>query len=65
MREDCPKCINGWIRLADDQHEMCDCLLGQAMRRPQRFILHSKPQPDPIEQAFLKFKAQYEGKATE
>lgn len=76
MSEDCPRCVNGWIQIGDNTFDMCDCLLGQAMRRPGRFILHRKPETktnyltskddtDPNhEAAFQWFKAKYEGKAT-
>lgn len=64
MSEHCSKCVNGWIAIHDNAFEMCDCLLGQAMRRPQRLIVHSRPQPDPVEEAFQWFKSKYEGKVT-
>jgi hypothetical protein len=66
MSEDCPKCINGWIKIGENAYDMCDCLLGQAMRQPQRFILHKpKDDTDPEhEEAFQWFKSKYEGKAT-
>lgn len=65
MSEDCPKCINGWIQIGENAYDMCDCLLGQAMRQSQRFFLYGPTQRDPIEQVFQWFKAKYEGKATE
>lgn len=58
MSEDCPKCINGWIQIGDNKFDMCDCLLGQAMRQSQGFLMvYGKQQEDDrIEQAFEWYK---------
>jgi len=35
----CMKCQHGWIAVGENRFEMCDCPLGEAMRRPQSVLI--------------------------